>query len=125
MLSVGEDLLKCDMAETYHIYVTDWYDPPFPLSYLADLANGLSEGSRIKLKISGCRLSTDQTLKALMVDKLAVLVWQNTKNGYKGREFPKSVYQTLAGLDEKKKDDYEEFETIEDFKEWYKETHHV
>lgn len=125
MLSVGEDLLKCDMAETYHIYVTDWYDPPFPLSYLADLAVGLRDDSRIKIKLSGRRLSTDRMLKAVMVDKLAALVWQNTKDGHKGRNFPKSAYRILEGLDEKKKDDYEEFETIEDFEEWYKETHHV
>ena len=125
MLNVGEDILKCDMAETYHIYVTDWYDPPFPVSYLADLAVGLKGDSRIKIKLSGHRLSQDQMLKAVMVDKLAALVWQNTKDGHKGRNFPKSVYRILEGLDEKKKDDFEEFETIEDFNEWYKESHHA
>ena len=125
MISVGEDLLKCDMAETYQIYVTDWYDPPFPLSYLADLANGLRDDSRIRMKLSGHRLTLDQMIQTFIVDKLSALIWQNTKDGHKGRNFPKSLYQTLEGLDEKKKDDYEEFETIEDFEEWYKETHHV
>ena len=44
MLNIGEVELKCDMAETYHLYITDWYDPPFPVSYLADLAVGLDLG---------------------------------------------------------------------------------
>lgn len=125
MLNVGEDILKCDMAETYHIYVTDWYDPPFPISYLADLAVGLKDDSRIKMKMSERRLSLDQVLQTFIVDKLSALIWQNTKDGHKGRNFPKSLYQTLEGLDEKKKDELEKFETIEDFEEWYKETHHV
>ena len=125
MLNVGEDILKCDMAETYHIYVMDWYNPPFPVSYLADLAVGLKDDSRIKMKMSEHRLTLEQTLQAFIIDKLSTLIWQNTKDGHKGRNFPKSLYRTLEGLDEKKKDELEEFETIEDFEEWYKEKHHV
>lgn len=125
MLNVGEDILKCDMAETYHIYITDWYVPPFPISYLADLAVGLKDDSRIKMKMSERRLSLDQVLQTFIVDKLSALIWQNTKDGHKGRNFPKSLYRTLEGLDEKKKDELEKFETIEDFEKWYKESHHV
>lgn len=129
MLNVGEDILKCDMAETYHIYVIDWYNPPFcvpalPLSFLADLAVGLKDDSRIKMKLSERRLTLDQVLQTFIVDKLSALIWQNTKDGHKGRNFPKSLYRTLEGLDEKKKDELEEFETIEEFEEWYKEKHH-
>lgn len=125
MINVGGDLLKCDMAETYHVYVVDWYDPPFPISYLSDLAAGLRENSRIRMKMSEHRLTIEQMLQALIADKLSTLIWQQTKDGHKGRNFPKSVYRILEGLDEKKKDDYESFETIEDFEAWYKETHHV
>ena len=57
MLNVGEDILKCDMAETYHVFITDWYNPPFPLSFLADLAVGLKDDSRIKMKLSERRLT--------------------------------------------------------------------
>ena len=124
MLNVGEDILKCDMAETYHLYIIDWYDPPFPVSYLADLATGLRDDSRIKMKMAGCRLSIDQVMQSFIVDKLSTLIWQNTKDGHKGRNFPKSLYRALEGLDEKEKDELEEFETIEDFEEWYKEKHH-
>lgn len=120
MLSMGEDLLKCDMAETYHIYIIDWYDPPFPLSYLADLAAGLDEDSRIKRKIAHIKITFDQMLQALIIDKLSVLVWQRTKDGVKGRNFPESIYQKLTGLDEKKKDELEPFATEEAFEEWHR-----
>lgn len=118
MLNIGEDLLKCDMAETYHIYVVDWYNPPFPLSYLADLAKGLDDDSRIKRKMTNNRLTMAQTFQAIIIDKLSILAWQNTKDGAKGRHFPESIYRKLAGLD--KKDELQAFETKEDYEEWYK-----
>lgn len=124
MISVGEDILKCDMAETYQVFIPDWYDPPFPMSFLADLAAGLNENSRIKRQISKQRLTLDQTLQAMIVDKLSILIWQNTKDGQKGRNVPKSLTIQLSGLDEKKKDDYEVFDSIEDYERWYKEKHH-
>lgn len=113
-------MLKCDMAETYHIYVTDWYNPPFPISYLADLAEGLSFDSRVKRKLGKSKLTLQETLCALTLDKLATLVWQNTKDGYKGRRHPESVYNILQGLNKKKKDELEKFETKEDFESWYR-----
>lgn len=119
MLSVSGDLLKCDMAETYHLYITDWYDPPFPMSYLADLAAGLGDNSRIKREISGQRLTIEQTLLAVMIDKLAVLIWQQTKDGHKGRNLPESVYDKLSGK-EKKKDELKSFGSVEEFQAWYK-----
>lgn len=124
MLNVGEDIFKCDMAETYHVHITDWENPPFPISYIADLAAGLKDDSRIKLKISDRRLSLEQVLQTFIIDKLSTLIWQNTKDGHKGRNFPKSLYRTLEGLDEKQKDELQEYDSVEDFQEWYKEKHH-
>ena len=119
MISMGEDLLKCDLAETYHIYVTDWYSPPFPISYIADLASGLSESSRIMRKISNLKLTLTETLQAIMIDKLSVLIWQKTKDGMKGRNLPDSVYRKLEGLDDKKRDDLQKFKSEDDFMKWY------
>ena len=119
MLSMGEDLLKCDMAETYHLYIVDWYNPPYPVSYLADLAVGLGDGSRIKRKISKSKLTLGEALQAIMIDKLSILIWQKTKDGAKGRNFPESVYRKLEGLDDKKKDELQAFASEEDFREWY------
>lgn len=124
MLNVGEEELKCDMAETYHLFIPDWYDPPFPLSYLADLAAGLNDGSRIRRKLAGVKLTVEQTLMAVMIDKLSILIWQRTKDGQKGRHMPESVYRRLSGLDEKKKDELESFSSVEDFERWYERKHH-
>lgn len=120
MLYVGEDELTCDMAEVYHIYITDWYDPPFPLSYLARLVSGLSNDSRIKRKIANVKLTLEESLQAIMVDKLSILIWQKTKDGAKGRHIPESIYRKLMGLDDKPKDDLEKFTTEDDFEEWYR-----
>ena len=119
MLSIGEDILKCDMAETYHLYIVDWYDPPFPISYLADLAQGLSEDSRIKRKIINKKLTLAESLQAIMVDKLSILIWQKTKDGAKGRNIPESIYRKLEGLEKKPKDELQSFRTEEEFMEWY------
>ena len=120
MLYVGEDELTCDMAEVYHIYITDWYNPPFPLSYLARLVSGLSNDSRIKRKIANVKLTLEESLQAIMVDKLSILIWQKTKDGAKGRHIPESIYRKLMGLDDKPKDDLEKFTTEDDFEEWYR-----
>lgn len=119
MISVGEDLLKCDMAETYQIYVIDWYDPPFPISFLADLAQGLAEDSRIKKKIINRKLTLTESLQAIMIDKLSILIWQKTKDGAKGRHMPESIYRKLEGLDKDAKDELQSFATEEEFLEWY------
>lgn len=119
MISVGEDLLKCDMAETYQIYVIDWYNPPFPISFLADLAQGLAEDSRIKKKIINRKLTLTESLQAIMIDKLSILIWQKTKDGAKGRNMPDSLYRKLEGLDKDAKDELQSFDTEEEFLEWY------
>jgi len=124
MINVGEEELKCDMAETYHLYITDWSAPPFPLSYLADLAVGLSIDSRIKRKMSGMQLTLSQTLQAMIVDKLAILAWQRTKYGSKGTHLPESILAKLTGQDKKNKDDLQVFRSEEDFTEWYERKHH-
>lgn len=119
MLNIGEDALKCDMAETYHIHIVDWENPPYPISYLADLANGLGNNSRIRRKMSNTTLTLEESFQAIIIDKLSILVWQNTKDGLKGRNMPESVYRKLEGLDDKVKDEVELFESEEAFLEWY------
>jgi hypothetical protein len=119
MISISEEALKCDMAETYHIYITDWYNPPFPLSFIADLACGLGDSSRIKRKIANVKLTLSETLQAVMIDKLSILIWQRTKDGTKGRNLPDSVYRKLEGLDDRKKEDLRSFSSEEEYLEWY------
>ena len=115
MFGVDRDALICDLAETYHIY--DYR--AFPPHYIAILAVGLRDDSRIKMKISEQRLTLDQVLLASTYDKIAQLVWLNSKDGSEGRNRPKSVLLELTK--EPKESEYksmspEEFEQIREQK---------
>lgn len=106
----------CDFAETYHIY--NIYQ--MPVEYIATLAIGLREDSRIKMKASGLRVDIKSLLLAHIVDNTAIRVWQNSKDGEKGRNMPKSMLMTLTEeIDWSKK--AKAFNTGADFdKEWEK-----
>ena len=69
--------------------------------------------------MSNVRLTLTESLQAVMIDKLSVLIWQKTKDGMKGRNIPESIYRKLEGLDDNKKAELQKFETEEDFLEWY------
>lgn len=93
MVAVGEEELICDLAETYH--VLDWR--ALPLKTAAILAAGLEGSSRIRRKMAGEREDLRTLLLAAMLDKLKLLVWQNTEDGMHGRNMPKSTYDALTG----------------------------
>ena len=116
MITVGEDELICDLAETYGIYE---YRAHSPL-YIGTLAAGLRDDSRIKMKVSGERLSISQLLAAMTVDKLANLVWMQSKDGVKGRNRPVSVVEQLRGS-ASKPSEIHGFDSPEEFqKAWQK-----
>ena len=52
MIALDEDALICDFAEFYHIY--NYYD--YPVEYVAILANGLRDNSRIRHKERGLKV---------------------------------------------------------------------
>jgi hypothetical protein len=56
----------------------------------------------------------DQTLQAAQLDALNLLIWQNTKDGAKGRKRPKSVVDMLNKKAEKK-DDLETYSSGAEF----------
>lgn len=91
MISLDEDSLICDLAETYHIL--DYR--ALPPRLVGVLCCGLREDSRIKMKISNMNANVDTLLHALIADKLQILIWQRTEDGAKGRNFPKSIYEKL------------------------------
>ena len=91
MLRTDEDAVICDLAETYQIY--NYKDmPPVTVAIFCD---GLRDNSRIKLKISGQKVSSDTLLLASIVDRLSILVWTKTKDGQKGRNQPKSIVDSI------------------------------
>lgn len=110
MIRTDETALICDLAETYGIL--DYR--ALPLKTVAALSSGLRDDSRIKLKISGQKISSDIALLAAAVDRLSMLVWVKTKDGQKGRNKPDSILQKLMG-GRQEEEDYMVFQTPEDF----------
>ena len=113
MIATDEAALICDFAETYRLY--DYRE--LPARRAAILACGLRPDARIVQKITGARAPIDTLLRGIIADALKVLVWQNTKDGAKGRNRPDSILAAMLGLDEKQTEG-ESFDTADDFKAW-------
>ncbi len=109
MLNLDEDALICDFAEIYNIY--DYKS--LPLKMVGSLALGLRENSRIKMLMSGQKASTEIMLMSAIVDRLSLLVWQNTEDARKNRNRPKSILDLIESKEEEK--DTMTFATGEDF----------
>lgn len=114
MLSIGEDELVCDLAETYQIYNYE----ELPPSLVATLSVGLRDNSRIKMKIAGQTLTLEQTLMCFAVDILQYNLWIKTKDGAKGRNRPESILKKLT--DKEPKEELETFSSEADFEAWYR-----
>lgn len=99
------------MAETYH--VLDWRALPARLA--ATLAAGLRDNSRVKMRYLQSAVPTDSLLLATCADALKILIWQNTKDGRKGRNAPQSILACLIG---KPEGNTAGFESPEDFVAW-------
>ena len=91
MIKIDENALICDLAETYHIYNYRQLPP----SMVAIFAIGLRDDSRIKMKLSNSKVPPNIMLLAGIIDKLNILIWQNTEDGRKGRNKPKSILDEL------------------------------
>lgn len=110
MIKVDEDALICDLAETYQIY--DYKQ--LPLKTIAVFSVGLSNNSRIKMKLNNQSIPIDTLLLAGISDKLSILLWRSTKDGQKGKNQPNSIVETLLNVGPKEKDVIG-FNSIEDF----------
>lgn len=108
MLSLDEDALVCDLAETYHIY--DWR--ALPLRTAATLASGLGVTSRIKTKMGGLSVPLDLLIEAGIQDRLSLLVWAKTKDAQHGRNRPAMLTDELL---DRKDEDSLSFASGEDF----------
>lgn len=111
MVARDEGALECDFLETYHIL--DFR--ALPARRAALFAHGLREDSRIKKKLRGDTVSAETKLLALIADELQILIWQNTEDGVKGRNRPKSILSVLNGEDGK---ETVGFSTAEEFEAW-------
>ena len=110
-----EDELICDLAETYHLFNYRELSPKL----VATLCFGLRNESRVKMKLSGTKITLTQTLLARMTDELSFQSWAQTKDGQKNRNRPESVLKALTT--EPKEDETVSFMTAEDFDKAWKE----
>ena len=93
MIAKDRDALVCDMAETYGIFDLR----ALPVSTLATLAVGLRDDSRIKMRLSGMKVSQTELLLAAAVDRLSTLAWMQSEDGRKNVNRPKSVVRAISG----------------------------
>lgn len=110
MICIDEDALRCDLAETYHIF--DYQS--LPVSLVATFSCGLREDSRIKLRMSESKITTDTILLAGILDKLNWLAWTKTKSAEKGINKPNSILNALLGK-KKNEQDVISFPTPEEY----------
>lgn len=110
MLREGRDELTCDLAETYQIFDMRSY----PVSLIATLAAGLQETSRINMKMAGQRLTTTDSLLAIIYDKLNWLCWAKTEDAQHKKNRPKSLFMLLT-TDEKEDESATGFDSPEEF----------
>lgn len=115
MIATDETALICDLAETYGIFDYE----QLPANTVAAFSVGLRQDSRIKMSMSGQKLPFDTILLAGLVDRLSILIWQNTKDGQKGSNKPTSLVETLTT--EPKEREEVAFETGEDFEKTWNE----
>lgn len=89
------DELNADFARFYG--VLDWRSlPPVQSASLFIAMLRQPESWTHRIMQAGDTFETSlQKLVALAVDRLGLLVWQNTKDGMKGRNRPPSMYEAL------------------------------
>ena len=113
MVSLDEESLICDFAETYHVF--DWRS--LPAKTAATLAMGLGADSRIMRKMGGVPVTMDTLLLATIADALHVLVWQNTKDGSKNRNRPVLIAEKLTEAPKEESG----FDSVAEFRKWREE----
>ena len=65
-------------------------------------------------KLSGAPVAPDTMLLAAIADALRILVWQNTEDGHRGKNAPRSILETMTGG----RSSGVGFDTAEDFEAW-------
>lgn len=116
VLAQYEGELICDLAQYYHILDYQSLSPVLVATFLI----GLPNDSRVKMALSGQKISMETALLARMADDIAFLAWARTKDAEKNRNRPKSILQALMGENEKP-EEYESFKSSVDFEKRWKE----
>lgn len=107
MISLDEDALICDLAETYQIY--DYRS--LPVRLVATLAAGLRDNSRIKLLAAGCPVSQDTILLASIADRIEAFRYSFAKDPKE----PPSLLKLLMGEEAKERAGSMSFDSADEF----------
>ena len=117
MISVSEDDLICDFAETYHIY--DYKS--LPVTYAATLAVGLRDDSRIKMRITESKGTFEQHILSMIYDNVNIIRYYHTQDAVDGVNQPELLAPKLFDKDYKPEvkadnNEYMRFSSPEEFK---------
>ena len=113
-MELDADAVICDFAETYHIY--DLYQ--YPCEYIATLAAGLRDNSRIKMKQKGLRITPELFALSMAADRINTLWWWKTEDGRSGVNPPESLLKYFSG-ETKRKKQVHTYQSGDDFRaEW-------
>ncbi|MCR5584557.1 MAG: DUF5361 domain-containing protein [Lachnospiraceae bacterium] len=86
-----------------------------PPLYIATLACGLRDGSRVVSEISGTGSTLNTILIAGISDSVRNLVWMNSEDGRKNRNRPKMIVPALLKSQDAENEDVEGFDSGADF----------
>lgn len=71
------------------------------------------------MKMSGQKISLEQTIQAMILDELRFQSWTHSKDAHKGRPYNgKSTVKALNGEYTKDKDELMSFKTIEEYERY-------
>lgn len=110
----SEDLVICDLAQTYGILDYTQLKP----NILATLVLGLDRDSRVMRKLRDEPITYNQSLLALIFDALQIIAFNQGHK--KGAKHPESLFKHLTEKKEEK-DELMSFETPEQYEKWRKE----
>lgn len=88
-----------------------------PPLYIATLACGLRDGSRVVSELNNAKISLDTMLKASISDSLKNLVWMNSEDGRKNQNRPKLILPILLGMENENESQYQSFNSLAEFEE--------
>ena len=80
MIATDEDSLICDLAQYYHVF--DYRS--MTVEFIATLAAGLPEDSRVMRKILKCNVSKSELMLAAIYDDLNTYLYSMTSNAKHG-----------------------------------------
>nr|DAH63525.1 MAG TPA: protein of unknown function (DUF5361) [Caudoviricetes sp.] len=98
MIATDEDSLICDLAQYYHVF--DYRS--MTVEFVATLAAGLPEDSRIMRKILKCNVSKSELMLAAIYDDLNTYLYSMTSNARHGINRPVSIAEKWLNITEQK-----------------------